>query len=221
MSPWLTLLRCFAAYVFLQECRWQMPVPMVVSGLAICLNEVGVFLLMSSCGRVSLSPGQIVMDICILYYYLLWILNTHIQAGISQIGKSPSWTEGQKVISNYIRGSSQVWKGIIISSALRHPCTMRHHSTIQHHHPHIMLLNHSYPNPSNAKSNPGHVSYSSMQHAILRQATGPSSYRQLSITPPTRQNLQPTLDIRPHNRNITRKLTNRHEEVAKQNEQSV
>lgn len=47
------------------------------------------------------------------------------------------------------------------------------------------------------------------------------SYRQLSITPPTSQNLHPTLDIRPNNRDIARKLANSNEEVSKQNEQTV
>jgi hypothetical protein len=41
-----------------------------------------------------------------------------------------------------------------------------------------------------------------------------ASYRQLSITAPTRQNLQSTLDIRPDNGDITRKLPNRNKEIA-------
>lgn len=48
---------------------------MVVSGLAICLNEEDIFLGMRSCGRVS--PARIVMDICILLLSILDIEYSH------------------------------------------------------------------------------------------------------------------------------------------------
>ncbi|EIT76165.1 hypothetical protein AO1008_02189 [Aspergillus oryzae 100-8] len=44
---------------------------------------------------------------------------------------------------------------------------------------------------------------------------------QLSITPPSSQNLQPLLQIRPYNRNIARKLPNRDQEIAKEDKQPV
>lgn len=48
--------------------------------------------------------------------------------------------------------------------------------------------------------------------------TTPSSYGQLGIAPPTRQNLQPTLDIRSNHGDVTRKLADRDKEVTEQNE---
>lgn len=48
-----------------------------------------------------------------------------------------------------------------------------------------------------------------------------SSYRQLSITPPTSQNLQPALDIRPNDGDVAGKLADGDEEIAEQNEQPV
>lgn len=46
-------------------------------------------------------------------------------------------------------------------------------------------------------------------------------YRQLNITPPPSQRLQPRPNIRPHNRNISRKLPNRNQKITKQNKQPV
>lgn len=46
-------------------------------------------------------------------------------------------------------------------------------------------------------------------------------YRQLSIAAPTRQRLQTSLDVRPHNGDVTRKLAYGDEEVAEEDEQTV
>lgn len=46
--------------------------------------------------------------------------------------------------------------------------------------------------------------------------------RQLSITPRTpRQNLQPPTNVRPHDRNIPRKLSNCNQKVAEKDKQAV
>lgn len=57
--------------------------------------------------------------------------------------------------------------------------------------------------------------------AIAMHKLTSNSYRQLRITPPPSQNLQPTLDIRPDNRDVTGKLADGNQEIPEENEKPI
>lgn len=54
-------------------------------------------------------------------------------------------------------------------------------------------------------------------HSLIQ----PQLYRQLRIPSPPRQHLQRTLNIRPNNRNIPRKLPNSNQKVPEEDKQTV
>lgn len=66
-----------------------------------------------------------------------------------------------------------------------------------------------------------HIIHVSERCSLASTSIPPISYRQLGVRPATCQNLQSALDIRPNHGNVTRKLPNGNQEIAKQDEQSV